>query len=883
MKNLTSFPLRAALLLLAVLVTDFVFAHDFKEDGIYYKYVGNDVYVTYRGDQPRSYDGEYSGDIVIPETVTHNNVTYKVAGVYQFAFFMCPDLAKVTMGNSIKEIQYNAFAQSGITEVEFGNSLETIGDGAFSSCENLNSITLPNSVTKLGKNDGYGYLADGVFGGCHNLKSVKLSSSLTMIGGSSFSNCTSLKSINLHEGITVIGESAFRNCKSLNEVTIPESVTIMCGDAFKMCSGLKTLNWNAKHCTGKPYNGGYYVEPIDELPANIEVINFGEHVEYIPSDFLKGTNIKSVTIPDSVVTIASDAFRDCQLLEEVTIGKSFKIKTGGSYYNSEFIFIGCNNIKSLTWNVINHESSGTITIGNSANIENFSIGDYVERIPAGLINGSKVQSITIPASVKLIDNGAFLDCANLTSIVVKQDNATFDSRNNCNAIIETASNTLLVGCKNSFIPNTINMIGDFAFTRCTELTSINIPNSVVSIGTGAEYNGYHDKGAFNGCTGITSLTIPNSVVTIGRNAFYDCQNISYLKMSESLREIREGAFRHCERLENVTLPASLRFLGEEAFYDTGLKSISIPDSVVVETDAFGSTDIESISVANSAMLMGEWVFGETPWEESQPEEGLVYAGTAVYRHNGVAPAGTIVTIPEGATGIAGEAFYGDEEVDGDYECRGGIIRVEIPNSVRYIVHFAFNRCVELECVSMGNGIEVIGRSAFSSAKKLTEVVMPNSVKVVKENAFSRCSSLTEVTIGSGTKVLEKGCFSECVALTKIYCLATIPPSIESAVYDYEECFDERTYTEAVLFVPKGSEAAYMLADKWKKFIHILGITVSAGASDVNGDGEVNIADINNVINAIINAETDEAFDVNGDGEIGIADINEIIQTIIGAN
>jgi len=119
--------------------------------------------------------------------------------------------------------------------------------------------------------------------------------------------------------------------------------------------------------------------------------------------------------------------------------------------------------------------------------------------------------------------------------------------------------------------------------------------------------------------------------------------------------------------------------------------------------------------------------------------------------------------------------------------------------------------------------------------------------------------------------------------TKIYCLATTPPFIESAIDSYsdeEECFDERVYTEAVLFVPKGSEVAYMLADKWKRFIHIVGIDVNVGVCDVNGDGEVNIADINNVVNAIMNSNHDETFDANKDGEINIADINMIVQAII---
>ena len=97
------------------------------------------------------------------------------------------------------------------------------------------------------------------------------------------------------------------------------------------------------------------------------------------------------------------------------------------------------------------------------------------------------------------------------------------------------------------------------------------------------------------------------------------------------------------------------------------------------------------------------------------------------------------------------------------------------------------------------------------------------------------------------------------------------------------CFDEDNYTNAVLLVPNGSEAAYMSADNWKKFIHILGIDVSTDACDVNGDGVVNISDLNNVVNDILSGKSDPAMDVNGDGSVNISDINIIVQTILTSN
>ena len=133
----------------------------------------------------------------------------------------------------------------------------------------------------------------------------------------------------------------------------------------------------------------------------------------------------------------------------------------------------------------------SITIPNSVT----SIGDYAFKGCSGL------TSVTIPNSVTSIGNYAFSGCSGLTSISVESGNTHYDSRNSCNAIIETSSNTLIAGCKNTVIPNSVTSIGDYAFSGCSDLTSVTIPNSVTSIG----------NYAFNGCSGLTSITIPNSV------------------------------------------------------------------------------------------------------------------------------------------------------------------------------------------------------------------------------------------------------------------------------------------------------------------------------------------------------------------------------------
>ena len=179
------------------------------------------------------------------------------------------------------------------------------------------------------------------------------------------------------------------------------------------------------------------------------------------------------------MTIGNSAFEDCTSLESVTIPDS--VTTIGGY-----AFSGCTSLES-------------VTIGDSVT----TIVDYA------FFGCTSLASVTIPDSVTSIGAGAFEGCAGLESLTVDTNNTVYDSRNNCNAIIETASNTLIAGCKNTVIPNDVTTVGEDAFSGCTSLTSVTIPDSVTSIG----------DFAFCGCTSLASVTIPDSVTSIGFEAF----------------------------------------------------------------------------------------------------------------------------------------------------------------------------------------------------------------------------------------------------------------------------------------------------------------------------------------------------------------------------
>ena len=390
---------------------------------------------------------------------------------------------------------------------------------------------------------------------------------------------------------------------------------------------------------------------------------------------------------------------------------------------------------------------------------------------------TELTSVDIPNSVTEIGQEAFGRCPGLTSIVVESGNPRFDSRNNCNAIIETANNVLIVGCKNTIIPNSVTEIGNLAFDACDSLTSIVIPNSVTRIGDGAFYS----------CEGLTSINIPNSVTSIGHEAFAWCTGLTSIVIPNSVTEIGVGVFDDCTELASIVVESG------NPRYDSRNNC-----NAIIET-------------ANNMLIVG-------------------------------------------------------------------CMNTTIPNSVTVIGYWAFYSCSGLTSIDIPNSVTEIGEGAFSDCTGLASIVIPNSVTEIGGWAFYSCSGLTSIDIPNSVTAIGDSAFYDCGRLTDVYCYIADLSKVSSG----NDQFYKRngSYSGRTLHVLHGTADAYRADENWYPYFGQIVEDIFIG--DVNGDLEVNIADVNVAIDMILGGNSSTpAADVNGDGEINIADINAIIDIILG--
>ena len=454
---------------------------------------------------------EYSGKVVIPESITSDKTKYSVTSIGEYAFWRCSSMTSVTIPSSVIYIGEYAFWDcSSMTSVTIPSSVTSIGEAAFWDCSSMTSVTIPNSMTSIGKR---------LFEDCSGLTSVNIPNSVTSIGEDAFSGCNGLTTIEIPNSVTSIGESAFSRCIGLTSIEIPNSVTSIGEGAFYGCSGLTSVS-------------------IGNNVTSIGQVAFAEC-----------SSLSSLNISNSVCSIGIEAFRSTAW---------YNGQDDGLVYAGLVAYDYKGNMSENTTIVLKEGTKGIAGCAFSGcdGLTSIEIPNSVICIGSEAFNLCyELTSINIPQSVTQIDGTLFRGCTSLSSIIVEKGNTKYDSRNNCNAIIETKENSLIAGCKNTIIPDDVVSIGNNAFELQENLTSISIPYSVTSIG----------KYAFDSCRGLQSIIISNNVSFIGEYAFCDCNNLTSVTLPDKLTSISDELFRGCSRLATVSIPQSVTYIGSWVF------------------------------------------------------------------------------------------------------------------------------------------------------------------------------------------------------------------------------------------------------------------------------------------------------------------------------
>ena len=431
----------------------------------------------------------------------------------------------------------------------------------------------------------------------------------------------------------------------------------------------------------------------------------------IPGSFTYGEETYTVT------AIAANAFSGCKNMTSISIPASVT-----SIGNNAFS--GCEKLTVITL------PENLTTIGEKA-----------------FYNCKSLTAITIPAKVESIGSNAFTECKSLASISVAAGNTVYSSPNNCNAIVQTGTSLLIVGCKNTVIPAGVTSIGSNAFAGCTDLAAITIPASVTNIGTDA----------FSGCTGLTAVTLEsatlvsepkisstsmksifgsqvetytvgNGITSIGAYTFYGCKSATSITIPSSVTSFGNNAFSGCKSLTSLTIPSGVTSIPDYAFYGCGsLTALNIPSSVKeIGRDAF--------NLCRSLKS---------------------------------------VTIPTGVTKIKDFTFYG---------------------------------CNDLTSVTIPEGVDTIGRDAFAFCNSLTSLNLPSTVKAMDAYLFYNCTNLASVNIPNGVTEIKDFTFGYCLALNSLSLPSSVAKVSTNALYEsgwYEAQEDGVLYLGDMAYGYKG--------------------------------------------------------------------------------
>ena len=794
------------------------------EENTYYKTIDGNLY---------SKDGTVLYQYAIAKEEKSFQIPNGVESVAAGAFFNAVCLEEVIIPNTITFIGDVAFYDCfSLTSIIIGESVEFIGVGAFWDCYRLvevyNLSSLYITIGSEEENGGVGYNALDVYTALDSPSKLSTDSNgyiihtngeekilvgytgseteltipngITAIYKNTFSFNDAITSVAIPDTVESIGEMAFNYCTSLVSVTIGSSVDSIGERAFAECKSLTSVN---------------YLGTIDQWVQ----IEFSDSSANPLSNgaklYLNGEEVTNLVMPDMVTEIKAYAFYGCTSLTSVTILNSITSIGECAFYNCPIEYA---NIPTTAIDSISLSKLKEIVINGGENIrdEAFYRCSYLTRI-------------TISDAVMNIGENLFIYCpleyANIPTNAI--DN--IDSNTRCNL--------------KELVINSGENISDYAFYRCSYLTSVTIGNSVTSIGyeafagcvslTSVYYTGTIDQWvqiefsdytanplsyaknlyinnelvteanlttatsikayAFSGYDSLTSVTIGNSVTSIGYEAFAGCVSLTSVTIGNSVTSIGDYAFEYCTSLTSVTIGNSVTSIGSDAFRNCrSLTSVTIGDSVTSIGDyAFYNCPIEYASIPTMAIYY--------IWNNSKLKEVVITSGDSIGRGAfSECSSLTSVTIGNSVTSIGDYAFEYCESLTSVYYT-GTIdqwVQIEFSGYTANPLYYAKNLYINNELVTEANITTAtsIKAYAFYSYDSLTSVTVGNSVTSIGDYAFSGCDSLTSVTIGNSVTSIGDDAFYKCYKLVEVYNLSSLNIQKGSEDYGYVGYYAKDIYT-----------------------------------------------------------------------------------------
>ncbi len=616
-------------------------------------------------------------------------------------------------------------------------------------------------------------IGESAFSECKNLTGVTISGSVTSIGDYAFEFCENLTEINIVSDVTNIGDWAFDECTSLTEISIPSSVSSIGEGAFAGCTSLAEISIPSsvtsigdllfKNCSSL---ASIKVDSENKVYDSRE--NCNAVIETGNNTLVAGC--QKTAIPSSVSAIGDWAFYECKSLTEISI--PIGVTEIGSH-----TFVGCESL----------------------------------------------SEISISSSVTGIDGSAFQNCSSLIGIKVDSGNRKYDSRENCNAVIETESNTLVLGGQKTIIPSSVRVIGYDAFRGRKSLAEISIPSGVTDI----------RDSAFADCESLSKISIPFSVADIWYNAFWGCdENLTFYVQAGSYAETyaKEYEFSYAYKSadSNIESTKITKIVLDQSMVNLKkgdtllLRASLVPAEAENQPLLWSSSDTTVASVENGLITANKE--GNTEIKVEAKNDNKIFALCKVkvvqeienpegnVNPPGKNPGNPGTDTQPPAKGDVSNPSVGDDQPSGSLPVKGEkltdsktkavytvtkpgsavayagttnkkAVSLSVPSTIKIggktykvtsVAKNALKNNKKLQKITISGNVSDIGVGAFQGCTALKTVKMGSKVTSIGDKAFYGCKKLSSLTIGKKVSAIGKSAFQNCTALKKV----TIPDKVK---------------------------------------------------------------------------------------------------------